>query len=125
MHTRTAPLTRLRVGPRPGETALLIGFAPGECPGYGMPFAAARCERLPYALLHAGLARAPWAAYVISPLMTEQFDALDLASELALAGYRGHYLVVTPALPRPAIIRREIAQLCPGLTVELIPRARH
>ncbi|WP_165910115.1 hypothetical protein [Rhodovulum bhavnagarense] len=53
------------------------------------------------------------------------FDALDMASQLALGGYRGRYMVVTPALPRPEMIRVEIAQLCPGTTVELVRRARH
>lgn len=91
----------------------------------GMPFSAARCERLPYALLHAGLASAPWTDVVVSPLVTELFDAMDLAHQLALGGYRGRYMVVTPALPRPDIIRGEIAQLCPGLSVELVQRARH
>ncbi|WP_132695874.1 hypothetical protein [Rhodovulum steppense] len=89
-----------------------------------MPFSAGRCESLPYALLHAALACVPWADYVVSPLVGDQFDALDLAAQLELAGYRGRYMVVTPSLPAPGVIRREIEQLCPSLTVELIPRAR-
>jgi len=105
--------------------AILVGFHGGERPELGMPFAGSRCESLPYALLHAALACAPSADYVVSPLMTEQFDALDLAVQLSLAGYRGRYVVVTPSLPAPHVIRHEIEQLCPGLTVELIPRARH
>ncbi|MGC9418434.1 MAG: hypothetical protein ACP5EN_05610 [Rhodovulum sp.] len=104
--------------------ALLIGFHSDERPELGMPFAGARCESLPYALLHAALACAPEAEFVVSPLLTEQFDALDLAVQLALAGYRGRYVIVTPSLPEPDIIRQEIDQLCPGLTVDLIPRAR-
>ncbi|TCP40982.1 hypothetical protein [Rhodovulum marinum] len=110
-----------QIGP---SLALMVGFHRDERPELGMPFAGARCESLPYALLHAALACAPATDYVVSPLLTEQFDALDLAVQLALAGYRGRYIVVTPALPEPDIIREEIEQLCPGLTVELIPRAR-
>ncbi|MBN2907216.1 MAG: hypothetical protein JXJ18_10955 [Rhodobacteraceae bacterium] len=121
------PVLHDRVAPSPaiGSLALLVGFDPEARPELGMPFATARCERLPYALLHAVLATAPWAQYVVSPLVTEQFDAMDLANELSLGGYRGRYLVVTPALPDPALVRREIAQLAPGLSVQLIPRARH
>ncbi|MCO8144370.1 hypothetical protein NHN26_03935 [Rhodovulum tesquicola] len=104
--------------------ALLVGFDQEDHPEHCMPFAAGRCEKLPYALLHAALACVPWADYVVSPLVSDHFDALDLAAQLELAGYRGRYVVVTPALPAPHMIRREIEQLCPGLTVELIPRAR-
>jgi hypothetical protein len=109
----------------PSPLALMIGFGPGERPEIGMPFSGARCEPLPFALLHAALACAPWADYVVSPLVAEQFDAMDLAHQLSIGGYRGRYVVVTPALPDPAIIRREIAQICPGLEVDLIPRARN
>lgn len=110
--------------PAVSTLALLIGFHENDRPELGMPFAAARCESLPFALLHAGLACAPAADYVVSPLVTDQFDALDVAVQLSLAGYRGRYLVVTPALPAPHIILHEIQQFCPGLTVELVPRAR-
>lgn len=105
--------------------AILVGFHRGERAELGMPFASARCESLPYTLLHAALACAPSADYVVAPLVSEQFDALDLAVQLSLAGYRGRYVVVTPPLPAPHVIRQEIEQLCPGLTVELIPRARN
>ncbi|TCO69734.1 hypothetical protein [Rhodovulum euryhalinum] len=104
--------------------ALLVGFQRNEHPELCMPFSGARCETLPYALLHAALACAPWAEYVVSPLVSDQFDALDLAAQLSLAGYRGRYVVVTPPLPAPNVIRQELEQLCPGLKVELIPRAR-
>ncbi|SIO19786.1 hypothetical protein SAMN05444722_0790 [Rhodovulum sp. ES.010] len=107
------------------SVALLVGFGGESRPELGMPFAHARCERLPFALLHAALACAPETDFVASPLVCRQFDALDMATQLALAGYRGRYVVVTPALPAPGIIRQEIRQLCPGLEVELIPRARN
>lgn len=105
--------------------ALLVGFAGGDRPELGMPFGGDRCERLPFVLLHAALACAPGVDCVVSPLFFETFDAMDMAHQLHLAGFRGRYVVVTPALPDPEIIRHEIAQLCPGITVELIPRARH
>ncbi|MBK1634410.1 hypothetical protein [Rhodovulum adriaticum] len=105
--------------------ALLIGFDQEDRVELGMPFSVARCERMPFALLHAGLASAPWTDLVVSPLVGPGFDTMDLAYQLSLGGYRGRYMVVTPALPRPEIIRSEIAQLCPGLQVELIRRARH
>ena len=123
-HLRPPRIEGTAPGSAPPPLALMIGFGPDEHPEIGMPFSGARCESLPFALLHAALACAPWADFVVSPLVTEQFDAMELAHQLSLGGYRGRYVVVTPALPDPAIIRREIAQHCPGLTVDLIPRAR-
>lgn len=125
MYSRPILLGYTAPKPVPQRTALLIGFHPEDRPEMGMPFSTALCERLPYALLHAGLARAPWTDLVVSPLVTSVFDAMDMAHQLSLGGYRGRYMVVTPALPRPGIIRNEIAQLCPGLTVDLVQRARH
>ncbi|GAA0292731.1 hypothetical protein [Rhodovulum strictum] len=104
--------------------ALLVGFQDDDRPEHCMPFAAARCETVPYALVNAALSCVPWVDYVVAPLVNAQFDALDLAAQLSSAGYRGRFIVVTPALPAPNVIRQEIEQLCPGLTVELVPRAR-
>ncbi|MBL3568430.1 hypothetical protein DSD19_11030 [Rhodovulum sp. BSW8] len=112
-------------GPGRGGMALLIGFDRVDQPEIGMPFASARVERLPYGLVQAALSSVQSVDMVVSPLLTEQFDAMDLATQLELGGYRGLYVVVTPVVPNPEIIRREIAALCPGITVQLIPRARH
>jgi len=123
---RPAQATQVEAVPNGIALALLIGFQTTEDNSVmGLPFAEARCERLPFTLLHAALACAPGADFVVSPLVGEDFDAMDVAHELQRAGYRGRYVVVTPALPNPAIIRNEIRQACPGLTIELIPRARH
>ncbi len=104
---------------------LLIGMSPDELPAYGIKHSDMKFESLPFALIHAALARAPWAKCVITPLMTDAFDVLDLATELSKAGYAGVLQVVVPALPRPDIIERELMQLCPDLRVELVARAPH
>ncbi|ARC88810.1 hypothetical protein [Rhodovulum sp. MB263] len=104
---------------------LLIGFDQLEQPQLGMPFAGARCEHLPYALVQAALSSIQCVDMIVSPLLTDEFDAMDLAQQLQLGGYRGLYVVVTPVLPDTEIIRREIAAHCPKLTVHMIPRARH
>lgn len=102
--------------------ALLVGMSRSELPrGHGL-WSGLQSESLPYILLHAALARAPWADYVVSPLVSEHFDALDLALELDRAGYTGRYVVIAPKVPRPDIIRREIRQIAPRLTVEVITR---
>ncbi|NDK33441.1 hypothetical protein [Rhodovulum sulfidophilum] len=90
-----------------------------------MPFIGARCEHLPYDLVQAALSSLQGIEMIVSPLLTDQFDAMDLAQQLQLGGYRGLYVVVTPVLPNTEIVRREIAALCPGMTVQMIPRTRH
>ncbi|WP_095589666.1 hypothetical protein [Actibacterium ureilyticum] len=114
----------------PGQTALqsiglLVGMSEAELSRQGRIDADIRLESLPFALIHAALALAPWAECVIAPLVSEQFDALDLAYELDRAGYMGKLLVVAPALPRPEIVEREIRTISPDLQVELIRRAPH
>lgn len=59
---------------------------------------------------------------VAAPLFGEGFDAVDLAARLQRLGYRGALWVVTPALPSPAMVRREIAAAGKGLEVTLYRR---
>lgn len=114
----------------PGQTALrsiglLVGMNEAELSRQGRIESDIHLESLPFALIHAALAIAPWAEYVIAPLVSEQFDAMDLAHELDRAGYAGKLMVVAPALPRPEIVCREIQSAGPDLEVELIRRAPH
>lgn len=57
---------------------------------------------------------------VLSPLVTTQFDAIDLAKRLALSGYRGRYLALVDRLPDPKLIRREVAAQSPGINFDVI-----
>lgn len=57
---------------------------------------------------------------VLSPLVTAQFDAIDLAKRLALSGYRGRYLALVERLPDPKLIRREVAAQSPGINFDVI-----
>lgn len=104
--------------------ALAVGFSGDDLYPFGGRLSDTRVEYLPLMLIHAALARAPWAETVITPLVAEHFDAMDMAAELALADYRGTLVVVVPPLPRPAIIQRELAAICPGVHIELWTRAR-
>ena len=56
---------------------------------------------------------------VVSPLLGERFDAIELAELLDTLGFEGRYVVVAPALPRPDIIKRDIVGAAPGLDIEL------
>ena len=122
--------TTTSLGELPSQTALgpvglLVGMDETELPRQGRIGFDIRLESLPFALIHAALALAPWAECVIAPLVSEQFDAMDLAHELDRAGYAGKLVVVAPALPRPEVVRKEIQSIGPDLHVELIRRAPH
>jgi hypothetical protein len=56
---------------------------------------------------------------VLSPLMGESFDALDVAQRLDALGYRGRYRALTNPLPEPDAIRSEVRAVAPGLDFEL------
>lgn len=50
---------------------------------------------------------------ILAPLMSPDHDILDLARVLAEAGYRGALRAYCAPLPRPDVVRREVAQIWP------------
>ena len=61
---------------------------------------------------------------VVTPLTTAAFDALDVAQHLASIGYYGQLQVLSPELPNPLLVRREIEAVAKSVEVELVtPRA--
>lgn len=57
---------------------------------------------------------------VLSPLVSPGFDCFDLAGVLVGAGFRGLYRAVAPEVPNPGLVRREIADLFPGLDFDML-----
>ncbi len=57
---------------------------------------------------------------ILTPLMDEGFDCFDVAIALRETGYRGRLRAVVRFLPDPALVRREIAAICPGLDFDII-----
>lgn len=57
---------------------------------------------------------------VLSALMAAGFDALDLAGTLSALSYRGAYRSISPDLPDPAAVRREVQAAAPGLDFEIL-----
>lgn len=57
---------------------------------------------------------------VLSPLLTPEFDALDLARMLTQTGYRGRYLALVDRLPSANLIRREVAAQSPSINFDVI-----
>jgi hypothetical protein len=57
---------------------------------------------------------------VLSPMVGDTYDCIDVAQHLCDAGFTGSYRVMTPDLPDPGILRQEIRSLCPGLDFDLV-----
>ena len=58
---------------------------------------------------------------VVSPVVTPEFDCLDLAFTLARLGYSGAYRAVARNIPNPAMIVREVKSHCPAMDFDVIP----
>ncbi len=59
---------------------------------------------------------------VVTPLVGDGFDALDVAERLSALGFRGRLEVLCPALPDRRLIRAEIAAACPGVELRFVTR---
>ena len=59
-------------------------------------------------------------AQVISPLISGGSDAYEVARRLSVLGFKGHYKVLTAALPRPDMVRAEICNAAPKIVVSLV-----
>ena len=61
---------------------------------------------------------------VISPLMGDRADAVEVAEMLDEVGYRGRYMAFAPYLPDRAMIEREVSRAAPGLLLDVIEMSR-
>lgn len=57
---------------------------------------------------------------ILAPLMAPGVDILDVAARLDALSYSGLLLAITPPLPNPGIVRREVRLASPGLRFDLI-----
>ena len=57
---------------------------------------------------------------ILSPALSHEFDCIDLAQLLHACGYRGRYRAFSSELPRPELVEREVAQLCPNLNFGIL-----
>ncbi len=66
------------------------------------------------------LAARPRPSAILSVLIGNGFDAVDIAGELYRSGYQGQYRALASAIPAPHLIKREVSQVAPGLDFEII-----
>ncbi|ARU00823.1 hypothetical protein [Yoonia vestfoldensis] len=59
-------------------------------------------------------------ALVLSPLVCDGFDAVDVAQRLQAARYQGLYRVIADDLPDAQIIRNDIRNAAPDLNFDLL-----
>ena len=57
---------------------------------------------------------------VMSPMLANSFDCIDLACVLQDAGFKGKYRALSRSIPNPKLVRREINDICPGLDFDLV-----
>ncbi|HVG49591.1 MAG TPA: hypothetical protein VM899_15820 [Rubellimicrobium sp.] len=70
--------------------------------------------------LDAALLDATQPDMVISALIGNGFDAIDVARRLAELGYHGPYRALSHPLPRPGLVRAEIRAAAPDLDFDLV-----
>ncbi len=56
---------------------------------------------------------------IISPVLTQGFDCIELTLLLRNLGYRGVYRALAHDMPKPALIEREVMQLYPDLNFKI------
>lgn len=56
---------------------------------------------------------------VVSPLLGQGFDAIELAELLSAFGYDGEFVVIAPPVPNLGIIKADIATAAPGLRIDV------
>jgi len=57
---------------------------------------------------------------VLSPLVGDDFDVLEVAARLSELGYKGRYRVITHKLPNADMIRSEVRDHAPELDFDLL-----
>ena len=62
----------------------------------------------------------PRPSAILSVLIRKGFDAVDIACALHRSGYKGQYRALASNIPAPHLIKREVAQVAPGLDFEIL-----
>ena len=57
---------------------------------------------------------------ILSPLVSDDFDAVDVAAKLKELNFHGPYRAVTDELPDPELVRHEITNYAPSVNFDLV-----
>lgn len=126
MTTRFDPRTAPQPWPPAPQTALAVGLTRDELSAWsGARVGPAAMSFVEFSGLVRALSNLRQSDWVVTPLLSDGFDALDVAHLLAKLRFQGVLHVLIPPLPRPDVIRQELLQICREFTVELSPKPRH
>jgi len=102
------------------RTLLVVGADAGQG-GVSWPASApGRVLTVAFARLDAGLLARVLPDCVLTGLVGEGFDAMDVAERLQSLGYGGEFWVVCPPLPDLPLVRSELTAAFPELAVRFI-----
>lgn len=76
---------------------------------------------VPFADIDAALLRRLEAGVVMSCLVCQTFDALDLAALLSRSDYGGRYIALSCDIPNPKMVLREVTAKHPRVDFSLMP----
>lgn len=129
----TVLLSRISVVPPCGRSPNCIGRKRRILmvePRHALPMAlpdlvGAEVTHVGYGAISAALLARTTPDLVLTPLMNQAFDVLDVARLLKFLGYTGALRAIAPPLPNRHLIRTEIAAICPDLDFDLIEVSRY
>lgn len=105
--------------PRAARTVLVVDEHPVAAARAALA-APGRVLAVPFARLDAALLASVLPDRVLTGLVAEGFDAMDVAERLQALGYGGELWVVCPPLPDLPLVRRELTAAFPALSVRFI-----
>jgi hypothetical protein len=105
-----------------GGVALCIGLTANDVVALGddLDTGNMRCHAVPYDLIDEILLDKLRPDQVITPLFGDGYDAVDVAEDLSLYGYSGQLVAISPRLPNPRIIEREMREYAYAMDFELV-----
>lgn len=108
--------------PTPNTNILAVGDfptgmtqnMPGELP------ASEQMTFVQYGEVTTGLLKQLSPTVVLSPVICNSFDCIDLALRLIEIGYQGKYRVLADGLAKPGMIKSEVRSQAPGLDFDTV-----
>ena len=70
--------------------------------------------------LSADLVRKADPEIILSPLVADDFDVVDVAEKLVLLGFQGRYRAIAPSLPDARLVLEEVRSFAPQLDFDLL-----
>ena len=105
-----------------GGVALCIGLTADEVAALtdDLDNGNKNCHAVPYSMLDETLLDDLRPDQVITPLFGEGYDAVDVAENLSLFGFCGQLVAMSPRLPNPKIIEREMREYAYAMNFKLV-----